>query len=85
MHSGFLYYYALTHNSYVDMVKQALWLAKDEMECDAFSAQTLMDNDIETLQNQGFMNGDGRLHYYLVNWGIGNNDIKPNDIGAILL
>jgi len=37
MHSGFLYYYALTVNSFVDMIKQVLWYAKEEMECDAFS------------------------------------------------
>lgn len=37
MHSGFLYYYGLTVNDYYQMVLQALWIAKEELECDAFS------------------------------------------------
>lgn len=45
MHSGFLYYYALTVNTKADIIKNALWVAKEEMECDAFSVQELMDND----------------------------------------
>ena len=86
MHSGFLFYYSLTVNDYYDMVLQALWIAKEELECDAFSCQVLMDNTREYLQeNLGFMCGDGRLHYYLVNWSIGGDRISSNDVGAILL
>lgn len=49
MHSGFLYYYGLTVNDFYQVVLQALWLAKEEMDCDAFSCQTVMDNKREGL------------------------------------
>lgn len=86
MHSGFLYYYGLTANSLIDVVKTCLWLAKDVADCDAFSVQTVMDNDKDTLINQcGFSTGDGRLMYYLVNWSTGDADIQAKDVGAILV
>jgi len=44
-----------------------------------------MDNEVSELKEMGFMNGDGQLHYYLVNWSIGDNIIEPNDVGAILV
>ena len=67
------------------MVKQLLWIAKEEVKCDAFCCQTLMDNTKEELEKAGFMPGDGKLHYYIVNWSTGDNIIKPNDVGAILV
>ena len=44
MHSGCLYYYALSKNKLIDVIKICLIYARDEMECDAFSAMTNMDN-----------------------------------------
>ena len=86
MYSGFLFYYGLTQNTLIDIVKQSLWMAKEVANCDAFSVQTLMDNDVDTLVQQcGFSYGDGKLNYYLVNWSIGDCEIKPKDVGAILV
>ena len=86
MHSGGLYYYGLTKNSLMDVIKSALYIAKDEMECDAFSVMTVMDNEKPMfLEQLGFLPGDGQLHWYLVNWNLGENVIEPNDIGTILL
>lgn len=68
------------------MIKQCLWIAKEEMECDAFSIMTIMDNDIMMLQNElGFLSGDGALHWYLVNWSLGMETVKASDIGTILI
>ena len=47
---------------------------------------TLMDNTKAIFEEKlGFMPGDGALHYYLVNWSLGNEVIAPNDLGTILL
>ena len=47
---------------------------------------TLMDNDKEMLEQElGFLAGDGALYYYLVNWSIGMESIKPNEMGVILV
>ena len=68
------------------MYKQALWIAKEELECDAMCVMTLMDNDKEMLEQElGFLAGDGALYYYLVNWSIGMESIKPNEMGVILV
>ena len=86
MHSGGIYFYGLTVNSLEDMVKLALHLAKDDMECDALSAMNLMDNKPDLFEGKlGFVSGDGALHYYLVNWALGEEVIKSNDLGTILL
>ena len=44
-----------------------------------------MDNDKQTLLDIGFMNGDGRLHFYLVNHSIGEKELRANQVGAILV
>lgn len=73
MHSGGIYFYGLTVNSLEDMVKLALHYAKDDMECDALSAMTIMDNKPDLFEGKlGFVAGDGALHYYLVNWSLGD-------------
>ena len=68
------------------MIKQCLWLAKDEMDCDAFSVMTIMDNKPSMLiEELGFLAGDGCLHWYLVNWSLGKKTISASDIGTILI
>jgi len=66
-------------------MKEILWIAKEELLCDAFSVQTLMDCTQEIFENIGFLKGDGALHWYIVNWSFGDNEIKSNDIGTILV
>ena len=84
--SANLYYYGLTKNSLLDILKTALWISKDEMGVDAFSGQNLMDNEPEMYYEQlGFMPGDGALYYYLVNWSLGTQELTSNDIGTILI
>ena len=86
MNSGGLFFYGLSRNTLEEVGKLAMHLAKDEMECDAMSAMTLMDNTKAIFEEKlGFMPGDGALHYYLVNWSLGNEVIAPNDLGTILL
>ena len=42
------------------MVKHLMWLAKDELDSDAFSAMTLMDNKSELYVDKlNFLPGDG--------------------------
>lgn len=85
MYSGTMSYYGLTLNKLEEIMKEVLWIAKEELKCDAFSVQTLMDNTPDIFENLGFLKGDGALHYYIVNWSFGNNVIESNDIGTILV
>jgi hypothetical protein len=86
MHSGCLFYYGLTLNSLEDVIKKCLYISRDEMDCDAFSAMSVMDNTKEMFCDRlGFLPGDGALHWYLVNWSLGDHVIKSNDIGTILI
>ena len=75
MRSGNLFYYAFNTNSLKEVVKEILYIAKEEMDCDAFSVQTLMDNTVEMYEELNFHKGDGALHYYLVNWSLGDEII----------
>ena len=85
MYSACLFYYGLTKNNLTDIIKKCLWLSKEHMEADAFSCMTVMDNDMEMLRPLGFMPGDGCLHWYLVNWSLGDNTVEAKDIGTILI
>ena len=86
MHSGCLFYYGVSKNNICDIVKLCLWISKEEMDCDAFSAMTIMDNDPVMLQRDlGFLAGDGALHWYLVNWSLGKKTVAANEIGTILI
>ena len=83
MHQASFGYYALTKNTLLDVVKQCLWICKDEMECDAFSAMDLMENKRDMFLEHGFLPGDCQLHHYLVNWSLGKKTITPNEMGTI--
>ena len=49
-----------------------MWLAKDELESDAFSVMDLMDNKSDLYVDQlNFLAGDGQLYYYFVNYSTG--------------
>jgi len=86
MHSACLFYYGLSRNKLIDVIKQALVICRDEMMCDAFSAMTNMDNKRDLFEKHlNFLPGDGALHWYLVNWSLGDNIISSNDIGTILI
>ena len=86
MNSGGLFFYGLTKNSLEEVGKLVLHMAKENMDCDAFSAMNLMDNTAEIFQEKlGFVPGDGALHYYLVNYSLGTEVVQPNDLGTILL
>ena len=85
MHSGSLWYYGLSKNTYVDMIKTVLWLSLEEAQCDAFSVMSIMDNNPRDLAPLGFLPGDGCLHYYLVNWSTGSEVIRQNELGCILV
>ena len=84
MHSGSLFYYGLSMNKISDIIKHALWIAKEELDCDAFTVQEQLDSDKETLLDIGFLHGDGGMNYYLVNHSLGNKSIHPNQTGCIL-
>jgi hypothetical protein len=86
MHSGCLFYYGLTVNSLTDIIKTVLWIAKEEIGCDAYTVMTVMDNEQEFFAKElGFLYGDGALHYYLVNWSLGNKTVTSNDIATMLI
>lgn len=78
---GYSYYNVATKHSLVDLMKDALVLAKKK-DYDVFNALDIMDN-VEFLQELKFGVGDGHLQYYLYNWRV--PDIEPKDIGVVLV
>ena len=46
---------------------------------------TLMDNKSELyIDKLNFTPGDSKLHYYLVNYSLGEETINSNDIGMVI-
>jgi len=79
-----MYYYSFTNNKYIDMIKQALWLAKDDMKVDAMCCYEIMDHDTEMLTNElKFMPDSTPFFWYMLNYSFGEKEVKPSDMGAI--
>ena len=83
---GYMFHYALTVNSYNSMMKMACILSKEEMGCDTLSVYEMMDHKGDVLKNElGFFDGDCRMHYYLYNFSIGDHEVLPKDVAALML
>ena len=84
-HMAGMFYYALTANELTDCLKRAMWLAKEEMGCDVFTARDTHGMPAEVLADLNFRPNDGRVHWYLTNYSLGENEVLPGDIGTILV
>ena len=72
MNHAMLWYYGFTVNTLTEAVKYMLHVAVNEMECDSFGMQTIMDNHPEDfIEEMKFLPGGGCMHHYLFNWSIG--------------
>lgn len=80
-----MYYYGLTKNTHNDMLRIAMWHAKEDMNCDALTIMTTQDCFKDDLENLGMVEDSGVFHWYLVNWALGDKTIGTNDIGCLLL
>jgi hypothetical protein len=45
------FYHSLTLNSYVDMMKIAMWKAKEDMDCDVLSVVGMQSHDVDELRD----------------------------------
>ena len=75
------YYNVSTSLTYVELMSDALILAKNE-GADVFNALDL-HNNASIFKPLQFGCGDGYLHYYLYNWKCPS--INSSDIGLVLL
>lgn len=64
-----------------DLIYNLVIEAKNQ-QCDVFNCLDIMDNK-SIFENLKFKIGDGKLHYYLYNYSIGN-ELNPTDIGIVL-
>ena len=80
-----LYFYGFTRNTIKETMKMLFWHCLEELQVDCFSLMTTMDNGQDTTSGLNFVDDDGSFHWYLVNYSLGENTIKPNEIGALLL
>lgn len=81
LHVAYAYYTVATKHSLVDVMKQALIIAKKK-GYDVYNALDIMDNK-EFLEPHHFGVGDGNLHYYFYNWRV--QDIEPNHVSMVLV
>lgn len=80
-----MYYYSFQHNTWNEGVKQMMWSAKEDLNCDALTVMTVLDNKKDVMADMGFIEDSGCFHWYLVNWALGDKEITTNDIGCQLL
>ena len=78
------YYYAFTKNKYADMIKQALWIVKEELECDAMVVNLIQEHEEDFLEKEmKFMKDAAGFHYYLMNYSLGDRVVQPKEVGQI--
>ncbi|CAD8061547.1 unnamed protein product [Paramecium sonneborni] len=83
LRAAYSYYNVATQTPIVQLMYDALILAKNE-GYDVFNALDIMDND-KFLKELMFCPGDGQLNYYLYNWKLESNMLKPEEIGIVLV
>jgi len=81
MKAAYSYYNVVTSVKWVDIMYDALILAK-QRNFDVFNALDVMDNSI-FLKELKFKIGDGHLQYYLFNWKCA--ELKPSQVALVLL
>jgi glycylpeptide N-tetradecanoyltransferase len=81
LYAAYSYYNVATSVLMVDLMKDALILAK-KAGCDVFNALNLMDNG-DLMDHLKFGMGDGNLQYYIYNWAC--PEMTPEKVGIVLL
>ena len=81
LHAAYCYYYFHNKTLLLDLMYDALILAKRH-DFDVFNALDILEND-SLLKELKFGIGDGALQYYLYNWRC--PPVKPTDVGLVLL
>ena len=70
----------------MDMMKEALYLARDDMKVDALAVYTIYDHDSQTLERElKFLPDSTPFHWYMLNYSFGDKVVKPSDMGAIFV
>ena len=64
------FYYSLTKNSYLDVVKIAMWTAKD-MGCDSLCIPLMQTHDEQILNDLKFEPLAVPTNWYMVNYSFG--------------
>lgn len=81
LHAAYAYYYFHTKTPLLQLMNDALILAK-RLDFDVFNALDILHNET-FLKELKFGIGDGALQYYLFNWRCPN--APPNKVGLVLL
>ena len=82
LRAAYSFYNVATTVPLVDLMKDALILAKNGCNSDVFIALDLMENS-EFLNELKFKISDGNLQYYIYNWSC--PEMPPDKVGIVLL
>mmetsp|Transcript_39623 Transcript_39623/g.60667 ORF Transcript_39623/g.60667 Transcript_39623/m.60667 type:complete len:82 (+) Transcript_39623:1129-1374(+) len=81
-----MYYYSFNKNSYANMIKKAMWIAKEQMETDVLCVFAVMDHSVEELSKDfKFVEEAEGFGYYIVNYSFGDRDVGTKDVATIFL
>lgn len=79
--------YSYYNVSTTDRLKQGLedmLVTARDLGYDVYNALDVMENGPH-LEQLKFGVGDGHLHYYIYNWRVGGGELKPPDLGIVLV
>jgi hypothetical protein len=85
MSSAKMWYMAHTKNTYVDMMKEAMYIARDLMGCDAMSTCLVGPHNPEVLFDElKFKPTVQPMNWYMMNYSFGERHVKPEDMNYIM-
>ena len=72
-----LSYFVYTANTYVDLMKQALYITRDKLKCDALFTYVVGQHDPQIMFDElKFKPAVQPINWYMMNYSFGEREIK---------
>ena len=77
---------ALSVNTWKDVIKQCLYIVRDELKCDALFTYAIAQHDKEMMFGElKFKPAVQPINWYMMNYSFGDREIKSSDLNYIML
>ena len=81
-----LSYIVNTTNTYTDLMKQAMYITRDNMKCDALFTYIVAQHDPEIIFDElKFKPAVQPINWYMMNYSFGEREIKNQDLNYVML
>jgi len=81
-----MFYYSFQKNTYKDMMKEAMYIARDTLKCDALYTNEMAGHNREILQDElKFRPNSTPLNWYMLNYSFGDRQVLNHDLNVVMI